>query len=68
MFLDRFHEGMTASGNDNADPNTLDRSKFDHETTTKWMRLFAREGSRRVTACGSDLSVLETLYVARSPG
>ncbi|MEZ5356499.1 MAG: hypothetical protein R2762_28020 [Bryobacteraceae bacterium] len=62
MFLDPFHEGMTIEGNDNSDPRNLDQSRFDHETTTKWMRLFAKEGLRRQRARGADLEIITTLY------
>lgn len=58
MFLDPFHEPV----NDNADPNSIDLSKFDHETTTKWMRYFAREGLKRTRARGGDLQIVTTLY------
>jgi len=34
MFLDPFQEGMTEA----------EKGTFDHETTTKWMRYFVREG------------------------
>lgn len=33
-----------------------------HETTTRWMRLFAHEGLKRVRGWGGDLAVLTTLY------
>lgn len=62
MFLDPFHEGMTAAGNDNADPDVLDMSRFDHATTTRWMRFFAQEALRRTRARGADLQVITTLY------
>jgi O-glycosyl hydrolase len=62
MFLDPWHEGATGDGNDNADPNVLDHSRFDHETTTKWMRYFVREGLKRTRARGGDLEIITTLY------
>ncbi len=34
----------------------------DHETSTHWMRWFAREGSRLTAARGEELAVLTTLY------
>jgi len=49
MFLDPWHQ-QTAGG------------AYDHETTTRWMRLFAREGLRRTRARGGDLEVITTLY------
>lgn len=62
MFLDPWHEGKTPFDNDNADPDVLEPARFDHETTTKWMRLFAREGLARTRARGADLQVITTLY------
>jgi hypothetical protein len=58
MFLDPFHEPV----NDNADPNAIDMSKFDHTTTTEWMRYFVREGLKRTRARGADLQIITTLY------
>ncbi len=49
MFLDPWHQ---------ADPD----GPFDHETTTRWMRAFVREGLRRTRERGDDLSILTTLY------
>lgn len=62
MFLDPFHEGMTDSENDNEDPFIIDPSRFDHKTTTKWMRYFVREGLALTRARGADLSIITTLY------
>ena len=58
MFLDPFHEPE----NDNDNPNVIDMSKFDHETTTKWLRYFAREGLKKTHERGGDLSIITTLY------
>jgi len=35
---------------------------FDHETTTKWMRYFVREGLKRAKAQGGNLEIITTLY------
>lgn len=35
---------------------------FDHETTTKQMRYFVREGFRKTRADGRDLAIITTLY------
>ncbi|MCL4842068.1 MAG: hypothetical protein KJZ79_09515 [Bryobacteraceae bacterium] len=35
---------------------------FDHETTTKWMRYFVREGLKRTKAQGGNLEIITTLY------
>lgn len=48
MFLDPFHEQVMG--------------KFDHETTTKWMRYFVREGLKRTRAQGGNLQIVTTLY------
>ncbi|GAB6164136.1 hypothetical protein JCM19992_01360 [Thermostilla marina] len=62
MFLDPFHEGMTEADNDNDDPYKIDEGRFDHETTTRWMRYFVREGLERTRARGDDLTIITTLY------
>jgi len=49
MFLDPFHQ---------IDPC----GAFDHETTTKFMRLFVQEGLKKTKARGDNLVVLTTLY------
>jgi len=49
MFLDPFHQAEPAG-------------KFDHETTTKWLRYFAREGLKKTRAGGRDMSIITTLY------
>ncbi len=36
--------------------------EFDHETTTRWMRYFVREGLKRTRARGDDLQIVTTLY------
>ena len=62
MFLDPFHEGLTKAGNDNAAPNVIEMSRFDHTTTTKWMRYFVKEGLKKTRARGSDLQIVTTMY------
>jgi O-glycosyl hydrolase len=58
MFLDPFHEPV----NDNSDASVIDMSKFDHEATTKWTRLFAREGLKLTKSRGGNLQIVTTLY------
>jgi len=58
MFYDPWHEPE----NDNGDPRRIDMDRFDHETTTKWMRYFAKDGLRRTRARGGDLAFITTLY------
>jgi len=49
MFLDVWHQAAPGG-------------PFDHETTTKWMRYFIKEGLRRTRAAGGDMQVVTTLY------
>lgn len=49
MFCDPFHQ---------AEPG----GKFDHETSTKWLRYFAREGLKKARAAGRDITIITTLY------
>ena len=58
VFCDPFHEPV----NDNDDPHTIDLSKFDHLTTTRWIRYFAREGLKTTRARGGELVFLAGLY------
>ena len=49
MFLDPWHQREPGG-------------PYDHETTTRWMRYFAREGLKIARASGRQLVVLTTLY------
>jgi O-glycosyl hydrolase len=49
MFLDPFHQAQPGGS-------------FDHETTTRWMRYFVREGLKRTRNRGQDLTIITTLY------
>jgi O-glycosyl hydrolase len=49
MFFDPFHQAAPGA-------------PFDHETTTKWMRHFVREGLKRGRADGRELPIVTTLY------
>ncbi len=62
MFLDPFHEGYTKAGNDNDDPNNVDMARFDHQTTTKWMRYFVKQGLAITEKRGANLTIITTLY------
>ncbi len=62
MFLDPYHEGLTKAQNDNDDPYRINMEGYDHETTTNWMRYFAREGLRMTRDPGRDLEIITTLY------
>jgi O-glycosyl hydrolase len=49
MFLDPFHQKEPGGA-------------FDHEKTTRWMRLFVKEGLQRTRERGDDLTVFTTMY------
>jgi hypothetical protein len=61
MFLDPFHQAEPGAGYAMNDP-LVDLSAYDHETTTRWMRHFAREGLARTRRRGADLEIVVTLY------
>jgi len=58
VFLDPFHE----IANDNDDPFDLDMAKFDHKTTTKWIRYFYTEAEKKVAEWDGKLTYLAGLY------
>jgi O-glycosyl hydrolase len=61
MFLDPFHQ--PEPGPDyNFDPNKIDLTAYDHATTTRWMRMAAREGQARTRAQGGDLQIIVAMY------
>lgn len=60
MFLDPFHQEATKTNK--TDKYSIDLSNYDHITTTKWMRYFAKEGLKRTKARGDDLKIIITLY------
>jgi O-glycosyl hydrolase len=62
LFLDPFHEGISKDGNDNKDPLRIDLSGYDHETTTRWIRYFNREGLNMMKRWGGSLTSIVTLY------
>lgn len=62
LFLDPFHEGLTVEGNDNQDPFNINLEAYDHETTTKNMRYFNREGIKLMNTWGGKLQAITTLY------
>lgn len=62
LFLDPFHEGSTKDSNDNNDPVKIDLSGYDHETTTRWIRYFNREGLNLMKDWGGTLTSIATLY------
>lgn len=58
LFLDPFHQPLPPRDGSSA----RDLGGYEHTTTTRWMRLFAREGLRRTRARGDDLQMFATLY------
>lgn len=50
MFLDPHHQAVGKTG------------RFDHATTTRWLRYFAKEGLKKTRARGGDLTIITTLY------
>ncbi len=62
LFLDPFHEGMTKAGNDNDDPMQIDLSGYDHQSTTRWIRYFNREGLKMMKEWGGSFVSIATLY------
>ena len=62
MFLDPFHQGMTKPAGLSDNPNIIQMETFDHEKTTRWMRMYAREGLKTTRARGGDLQVIVTMY------
>lgn len=60
MFCDPFHQEVKHLND--SDPSSIDMSNYDHETTTKWLRYFAKEGLKRTRERGGDLSIITTLY------
>jgi hypothetical protein len=61
MFHDCYHQPEPGPGYD-WDPNVIDPTSYDHETTTRWMRYFVREGLKRTRERGDDLQIITTLY------
>jgi hypothetical protein len=49
MFLDPWHQVHPGG-------------PYDHETSTQWLRYFAREGLKKTRAAGRDLTIVTTLY------
>lgn len=62
LFLDPFHEGRSKDENDNNDPFGIDLSGYDHETTTRWIRYFNREGLNMMEKWGGSFISIATLY------
>ena len=61
MFLDSFHQAEPGTDYNLNDPH-IDLDAYDHETTTRWMRYFVREGLKATRARGGNLDIVVTLY------
>ncbi len=57
LFLDPWHQPSP-----NGASMTIDPQAYDHETTTRWMRHFVREGLRITRERGDDLAMVTDLY------
>ncbi len=62
LFVDSLQAGFTKPEGASGDPSILNPEIYDHETTTKWMRYFWREGYRRMRDRGEELKLVCTLY------
>lgn len=60
MFLDPFHQTETRV-NDSA-LDAIDQNNYDHESTTKWMRYFVKNGIQMLKEQGILPRVVTTLY------
>ena len=60
LFLDPFHQKEGQLNPPGA--GKIDQHNYDHETTTGWMRYFAREGQRMTRQQGRGLRFITTLY------
>lgn len=61
MFLDPWHQPEPGAGYDYDSPRIVPEA-YTHESTTRWMRRFIREGTALSRGRGSDLAVVTTLY------
>ncbi|MBN2391234.1 MAG: hypothetical protein JXR84_10940 [Anaerolineae bacterium] len=61
MFLDSFHQDEPGADYNFNDPH-IELEAYNHETTTRWMHYFVREGLKTTRARGGDLDILVTLY------
>jgi hypothetical protein len=62
MFIDSLQAGVSKPRSIDPDPLVLQPELYDHETTTKWMRYFWREGLKRIRARGEEPELVATLY------
>jgi O-glycosyl hydrolase len=60
MFNDPWHQPQPEAPGDESLEVKMER--YDHKTTTQWMRYFARNGLRISRKRGQDLQVITTLY------
>lgn len=60
MFLDPFHQ--QECNINRVGINNLKQGNYDHETTTRWMRYFVKEGFRISQKAGRPFEIITTLY------
>jgi hypothetical protein len=60
MFFDPFHQKDEDLNKDEL--NEIDLDNYDHTTTSRWTRYFAREGLKRTLNRGRNLQIITTLY------
>ncbi len=60
MFFDPFQQ--KEENQNDTDLDSLDMSNYDHESTSKWMRYFVREGLKLTRDRGGDLDIITTMY------
>ena len=60
LFHDPWHQARPDAPGDQA--LQVDPARFDHATSTRWLRYFARQGLSLSRARGQDLKMITTLY------
>ena len=60
MFFDPFHQKEERQNP--KEVSAIDMKNYDHETSSKWVRYFSKEGLKRTRLRGSDLKIITTLY------
>jgi hypothetical protein len=60
MFLDPWHQPEPEAPGDRS--LQVDAARYDHHTTTRWMRAFAKTGAELTRRRGQELEIITTLY------
>jgi hypothetical protein len=61
MFLDPYHQPVEPPA-EHLDDLHIDLADYDHQTTTRWMRMFVRDGLAALRDQGLDAEVIVTMY------